>query len=392
MRSLHARLLLVGVLLVSVGLMGNNGCGNQGLKLGALVQLFNAGVPKYLGQFTPVSSTAVGDGWVRHDFDPDGGNGPICIAGTPYSVYTRAGTDPSKLLILEQGGGACWQDFYNCNILVSNNPLPPFPQVDQAGLWNRSNPGNPFADHSVVYMPYCDGSVFSGDNDVVDPNFPFGPVRFHRGLRNQSAGFDLAKATFPDATQITLAGSSAGGVGVAGFAGFLARFTYGNTVDLTILNDAGPVAVNLDPSQAAAIAARAADWQFGQFYPASCHQCDDMGQATGVIDWRLKNDRDIRESIYETDGDLTNRFFLGLLGPGGQEVWEDLITTEHGLLNAAYPDRYKRFFVGDDTTHTAIQTLRFYTYDVDGVLLNEWTQDFLDGDAGWEDLVEWLLP
>jgi hypothetical protein len=388
MRPVKAiRLPLLGVLLTSVALMGARG--PRGLKPGAYVQLDKAGVTKYLGEFPPASSTAIGDGWTRHDYDPDEGNGPVCIAGTPYSIFTRPG-NPSKLLVFEQGGGACWQDFYNCNVLLENNPLPPFPQVDAAGIWNRSNPANPFADYSVVYMPYCDGSVFSGDNDVVDANFPFGPVRFHRGLRNQSAGMDLAKALFPDATRITLAGSSAGGVGVAGFAAFLGRFEYGNAVDLTVFNDAGPVAVNLDPSQAAAIAARAADWQFGQFYTASCHQCDDLGQATGVIDWRLKNDRTIREAIYDTDGDLTNRFFLGLLGD--QPAWRNLIVTEHGLLNEAYPDRYKRFFVAGDTTHTALQTLRFYTYDANGVLLSDWTADFLDHAAGWVDLVEPAVP
>ena len=380
MRTMRTMLLLV--LLSSVALLGN-GC--PGLVLGAYAQLAKAGVNQYLGQFTPVSSTAVGDGWTRHDFDTDGGDGPLCIDGSPYAVYTRAG-DPSKLLILEQGGGACWQDFYNCNVDLADNPLPPIPQIDQAGIWNRSNPGNPFADYSVVYLPYCDGSVFSGDNDVVDASFPDGPIRYHRGLRNQSAGIDLAQALFPNATRITLAGSSAGGVGVAGFAAFLARFEYGNGVDLTVFNDAGPVAVNLAASQQPAIAARAEDWQFGQFYPASCHQCDEFGQATGVIDWRLSKDSTIREAIYETDADITNRFFLGLLGD--QAAWRELIVTEHGLLNDAYPERYKRFFVANDTSHTALQSLLFYTQTANGVLLNEWTADFLDDAEGWVDIVE----
>jgi hypothetical protein len=390
------RLPLFGLVLASAALMGvkgeksNNGLGNDGLKLGAYVQLHNAGVDKYLGQFTPASSTALGDGWTRYDYDPDGGNGPVCIGGSTYSVYARAGSDPSKLLIFEQGGGACWQNFYQCTTTVAGNPIPfPIPQVDAVGIWNRSNPANPFADYSAVYMPYCDGSVFSGDNDVLDANFP-GGIRRHRGLRNQSAGMDLAKSLFPGATTITLAGSSAGGVGVAGFAGALARFAYGNGVDLTIFNDAGPVAVNLDPSQADAIAARANDWQFGQFYPASCQQCDDMGQATGIIDWRLKNDRDIREAVYDTDADTTNRFFLGLLGPGGQQIWEDLWVAEHGALNAAYPDRYKRFFVADSSTHTALQTGLFYTYspNAGGLSLSQWTADFLADAAGWVDNVE----
>ena len=111
---------------------------------------------------------------------------------------------------------------------------------------------------------------------------------------------DVAKATFPHAKQITVAGSSAGGVGVAGFAPFLVRFKYGNLVELTVFNDAGPVAINL--AETVAIAARAADWQFGQFYPASCTECDDMGQATAIIKWQPRaTTRTIREAFYETD-------------------------------------------------------------------------------------------
>ena len=142
--------------------------GPKGLNDEAAEELDDSGTTKYLGQFTPVSSTDVGDGWVKHTFDPDGGEGPICVAGTPYSVFTRAG-NPSRLLIFEQGGGACWQDFYFCNILAEDQE-PPAPPV---GIWDFESQDNPFADYSILYMPYCDGSVFSGDNDVVDANFPF---------------------------------------------------------------------------------------------------------------------------------------------------------------------------------------------------------------------------
>jgi hypothetical protein len=381
------RSLLLGLSVTAVALLGNY-C-PQGLKPGAYVQLAQAGVPKYLGRFTPVASIPIADGWTQHIFDPAGGEGPICIAGTPYSVYTRAG-DPSKLLIFEQGGGACWQDFYNCNILAESQ-APPAPPV---GIWDFASPDNPFADYSIVYMPYCDGSVFSGDNDVVDPafgvaiGFPAAQVRFHRGLRNQSAGMDVARATFPDATQITVAGSSAGGVGAAGFAPALARFEFGNRVDLTVFNDAGPVAINLDAADD--IAKRAADWQFGQFYPASCRECDDLGQATRMIDWRLKNDTTIREAFYETDADLTNRFFMRLLADPAR--FREIVVTEHGRLNAAYPGRYKRFIVAGDTSHTALQTPLFYAQDANGVVLNDWTADFLASAPGWVDLVEPAVP
>ena len=262
------------------------------------------------------------------------------------------------------------------------------------GIWDFDSPDNPFADYSIVYMPYCDGSVFSGDNDVFDPAFgaaigvPEAVVRFHRGLRNQTAGMDLAKATFPNASRITVAGSSAGGVGVAGFAPFLVRFLYGNNGQAHGLQRRG--AGDGQPGRGGRHRGAAADWQFGQFYPASCTECDDMGQSTAIIDWRLDNDRTIREAFYETDGDLTNRFFLDLLGdPAG---FRDLIVTEHGMLNAAHPNRYKRFIVAGDTSHTALQTPLFYGQDANGVFLNEWTDDFLVPRPFWVDIVEDAVP
>ncbi len=395
MRSLKSiRLLLVGLALTGIAFNSASAGPPKGLNDDAFDELSAAGVDKYLGEFTPVVSTGVGDGWTKHTFDPDfslsGPNGPVCIAGTAFSAFTRAG-DPDKLLIFEQGGGACWQGFYNCNILAGAQaaPRPPF------GIFDFASKDNPFSKYSILYMPYCDGSVFSGDNDVFDPAFGVAigqPTtvffRFHRGLRNQSAGMDLAAATFPDAEKVVVAGSSAVGVGAAGFAPFLSRFVYGNDVKLHVFNDAGPITVNL--AATGDIAARAADWDFGKFFPASCTDCDDMGQATAIIEWRLDNDTNIREAFYETDADLTNRFFLDLLfDPVG---FRNLIVTEHGLLNAAHPDRYKRFIVAGDTSHTALQTPLFTIQDANGVFLNDWTSDFLKNRAGWVDIVEDPIP
>lgn len=356
--------------------------GPPGLNSVALMELEDADLNKYLGEFTPISSVDVGDGWVKHTYDPDGGNGPICIAGTPYSAFTSE-ANPAKVLIFLQAGGACWQNFYFCNILAEDQE-PPFPRV---GIWDFDSHDNPFADYSIVYMPFCDGSNFTGDNDVVDASFPFGPVRFHRGLRNLSASMDLAKEIFPHAIRVTVAGSSAGGIGAATFAPFLARFVYGNRARLTVFNDAGPIAINL--SEGAAIAARAADWQFGQFYPVSCTDCDDLGQATAIIDWRLENDTTIREAFYETDGDATNRFFMNV---PTQALYRDLILTEHGPINTDHPNRYKRFIVSGDGSHTALQTPLFYSQEADGVPLNEWTDDFLIPRPFWVDIVEDFDP
>jgi len=422
--------------------MGGRSKGKLGLNAQASEELSEAGVDKYLGTSVAVESNF--GVWTKHTFDPQytldptyplgvRPDGPVCIAGTDYSVYTKAG-DPKKLLIFLQGGGACWQNFYACNVQADDQAppaAPPFP-----GVFDSSAPDNPFADYSVVYMPYCDGSAFGGDNDVDDPNWqafieaqlglPAGagpPTRFHRGVRNVSAGMDVAVETFPRAKRITVMGHSAGGVGVAAFAPFLTRFVYGNRTKLTVHNDAGPIAVNLGTPapppffcadiSCLSVLARASDWNFAQFYPQSCiddGRCNAFGQQTGIIDWRLDNDSTIREAFYETDSDSTNRFFAQGDGTLMDPVdYRNLILTEHGALNAAHPNRYKRFIVSGDDTHGAVQVTAptpnfpfpqpflFYTQEANGKLLSEWTADFLIPGAGnsqgfWDDIVEDYTP
>ena len=392
------------VLLVAVTLLPGLAAagGSKGLSSAALEELSAAGVNKYLGEFTPVSTQDVGDGWVKHSFDPANGEGPLCIDGSTYSVFTRKGKDRRKLLIMLQVGGACWEGLYRCSESTEGQE----PPTERVGIWDFDRKANPFARYSIVYMPYCDGSVFVGDNTVVDPAFDsengIDGVRHHRGLRNLSAGMDVARATFKQVKRITVAGSSAGGVGATAFAPFLVRFLYGNKVKrFTVFNDAGPIAISLDSQDA--IAARANDWQFEKFYPASCTDCSAFGQATAIVKWRLDNDSRIREAFYETDADATNIGFASVNLPGlfdplppiipfptglSQNQYRDLIVDTHAEVNEAYPKRYKRFIVSGDTSHTALQTPLFYTQDANGVLLYKWTKSFIAGKKSWWDIVE----
>jgi hypothetical protein len=346
----------------------------------ASVELIMSGVNKYLGKYTPVSSEEVGDGWIKHSFDPAGGEGPICIDGSTYSVFTRKGRDSKKLLVMLQGGGACWQGLYRCSQSTAGQE-PPGPRE---GIWDFDNKDNPFAHYSIVYMPYCDGSVFSGDNTVVDPGFVAengaAGVRHHRGLRNLSAGLDVAKATFKKVKKLTVAGSSAGGVGATAFAPSLLRFLYGNKPkELTVFNDAGPIAISLDSQDA--VAARDRDWQFAQFYPASCTDCSAYGQQTAIIHWRLKNDPKIREAFYETDGDVTNIGFASVNLPGFFDPLPPIIPFPTGLSQSMYRD-----LVLDN--HAPIVEALFYSQEVNGIPLNKWTKDFIADKKSWIDLVE----
>jgi hypothetical protein len=401
-------LTILALSLTAVFLMSADGIADspKGLNSQAKKELSDAGVDKYLGEFTPASSTPWAQDWTKHTFDTADGDGPTCIAGTPYSMFTKAG-NPEKLLIFLQGGGACWENFPSCTI-TAEDQFPP-PAAFLPGIFSESSQDgsipNDIGSWSVVYLPYCDGSVFGGDNDVMtEPTFGTG-TRRHRGLRNLSAGMDVAAAEFGTKLEkVLVAGSSAGGVGTAAFAPFLARFLYGNNVELFVFNDAGPLA--LDPEgRPDAADARAADWDFAKFYPESCTECDPAGQQTEIVQWRLDNDSTIREAFYETDGDVTNRGFASTNEPGDpvgfltQSDYRAILDAEHGALNAAHPDRYKRFIVSGGAlplgvvfSHTALQSnSRFYGLLANGVPLYQWTNDFVKPPGNrsvWNDIVE----
>ena len=129
----------------------DKGNGSQGLGKDARQELVASGATQYLGRFSPAVSADFGDGWVKHTYgngaDVLFGDGPLCIAGTEYSIFTKA-KNPKNLLIFLQGGGACWDGFYNCNLFAEEQEPNP---GQYFGIWDDSIPGNPLADYSIVY-------------------------------------------------------------------------------------------------------------------------------------------------------------------------------------------------------------------------------------------------
>ena len=59
----------------------------------------------------------------------------------------------------------------------------------------------------------------------------------------------------------------------------------------------------------------------------------------------------------------------------------------HDPINAAYPERYKRF-IRPSSVHTAIGSTLFYTVTSNGIPLYQWVSDFVNDDPGWVDTVE----
>ena len=91
-----------------------------------------------------------------------------------------------------QGGGACFSaetcgpgsETFTRNLAIGEAP-------DFGGIFDETNPENPLAGHSIVYVPYCTGDVHLGDrvteySDTVTID--------HNGFPNARKGLDTVLA------------------------------------------------------------------------------------------------------------------------------------------------------------------------------------------------------
>lgn len=330
-------------------------------------QLAATGAGQFLGTSRPSASAHV-NGWEEYTFDPSTENA-ICMRGTNYQVNLRRGGTNKVLLYLE-GGGACW-NYGTCWQTPTAKLTAGSASGD--GLLDAANPSNPFADWNVVYAPYCDGSVFSGDN-VVDYN---GNHTYHHGLQNLSAAVTLMMGQFPRPEQLVVSGSSAGGYGT--FMGYsVTRIAYPDT-PLLVLNDSGPGLQNNDDTQG--VAERNANWQYTQFIPKDCGDC--AQQIAYLTDWALDRDPSLRAALFSYLQDGVIRLFLAL-GPAPYEVLLRTVTTD---VHNRHPDRFKRFLKGGHL-HTVLELPEFYTLAINGTTVRDWTANFLTNGPAWQDLVE----
>jgi hypothetical protein len=328
-------------------------------------ELIAVGLDKYFGKAKPLDPETRGTTKVYKFNIADG---PECLRGGQYQVYVRDAASENLVIYLE-GGGACWKTLCAANEAAESLNAGNIPA---AGILSTDPAVSVVADWNLVYLPYCDGSVFSGDNEFPDET----PPRYHHGLKNLSAGIDLAKSLYPNPKRIFLAGSSAGGYGTLSGTGVV-RLQYPET-ELMVFNDSGLGLSN--PQTPEMLAQIKADWHFEQFIPASCTECT-TGQTTAIIGWGLQHDTSLRASAFSSYSDSVIAGAFLLMQPAD---FKALLLEETGKIHDAYPDRFKRFFP-DSTQHTTLLTLGTKIGDVTA---GDWTRAFVDKTDAWVDILQ----
>lgn len=378
------------------GAAGGDGGGGAGGDRGPSFQeLYDQGLTRYVGAFDPENDPEPADDGIKtfqfpvpEDLSVEP-RGPLCLRGTEYTVDTREGSS-DELLIFLQGGGACWEEF--CSAFEQTNFL-----SGQGGILDPELADNPVANWDVVYLPYCDGSLFAGDVDRMLPPSSLGggsepSMGYQRGLQNLSAALDIAVAEFPNPSRIVLTGVSGGAFGTIP-ALPLVRFYYPET-EIVLFNDSG-VGIAKEDNPDFINETLIAGWNADSLVPASCTDCTSNGHATRLIEWQLEADDDFTMSALSFSEDAVISVTFLMINPA---TFTASLLAETERTTLSFPSRYKRF-IAAGSAHTVllrgssegggggIQIGSLET-EIDGVSVLDWFTAHLDGTAVWDDRVD----
>jgi len=183
-------------------------------------------------------------------------SGASCGNGTPYRFFVNRTPLSKDLVLVYEGGGACWDQNACSGIgpLSAANPdgVPAdyLQQLNSAAYGlvtpfsSRNDPFQAVQTQSwnIVYLPYCTGDVHAGSKTRTysDANPSSPRVQHFRGQANIRAASQWLRDTLGKPKNLMLTGFSAGGVGST-VTYELVRGTLQATGKVSLLADSGPL-------------------------------------------------------------------------------------------------------------------------------------------------------
>jgi hypothetical protein len=301
------------------------------------------------------------------------GGRTVCSDGSPYRFHAKPGAR-DRLVIFFNGGGACWSaetcdpQAKRVRPIYVPSVAPPFNQPGVSGIFDDARADNPLRDWSMVVVTYCTGDVHIGTRRVT---YALGKRKFaieHKGAVNTKAVLDWTFRNFHAPGRVLVAGSSAGAIGAAFYAGTVVR-QYKQAQVSVLADGAGayrtPTVVTVfrnwgvnDVAPAWMRRRRSGPLNIEAFFKANAAAFPHMPQVQ-----------------YNNAADAEQAAFLHLLG-GGADVETSLRANLTELHDKA--PGFRSYTAGG-TVHTVLGRPELYACTVEGKPLSAWVADFAAG-------------
>jgi hypothetical protein len=290
-----------------------------------------------------------------------------CSDGSEFSFWVRE-ANPKKVVFFLEAGGACFsaetcapeRDLYN------RHPKGP----GEGGIFDFADGRNPFADYSVVYVPYCTGDVHIGD---VTTEYAPGLAVHHKGYANGTAALDHLAAAFPGATDVVVIGESAGSIAAPLYAGLVSDRL--PDARITVLADGSGSYPNVRPFNEVF-----ATWGFGNVippWPENAGLTAEQWSAPELFIQSARHDPEIVFARHDYAYDEKQEFWYPVLGvPAGDLL--SLIDANETQIESAGVNLLSYIAPGEE--HTVMSDGGFYTETVNGEKLVDWVTRLIEGE------------
>lgn len=282
--------------------------------------------------------------------------GTQCADGSEAGVAVNFTTQSRDLVVWFQGNGVCY-DLASCSLFkglltgMGPDPLDHLWWGDKntphLGIFDRSDPENPFRASNFVAFPHCGVDGHTADKDSTYGSLP--TVHQH-GYANVTHALPRILATFKDATRVVVAGFSAGGIGAgANYHQIATGFESLGMPPPFLVVDAGPI---LPPPYSGPLATKSLrdGWGLEHTVDTWCSTCATEGYHTGYREI-AKMHKGLRSAIVSAYADSVATPLYALLnadstfdGARFEAGLRDLATFTEGYQSAVAPSMHREFY------------------------------------------------
>jgi len=289
-------------------------------------------------------------GWNFYNF-PDA----MCRDGSPVGIYVRYGS-VNKLMIYLEGGGVCISTHFCDHNPANMNQVFPGGSlngesfsgslVTQSGLqapytdgiFDTTQPTNPFLNWSQIYIPYCTGDAHVGTNPnaSIANDLGIATTEHFVGAFNMQLFVSRIVPTFKEVEQVVLTGASAGGIG-AGLNFGMVQDSFGS-VPVTLIDDSFPPFTGTQYITPCLQSLSNSLWGLSAALPSDCAECSDPdGGFTNIVPYWLQKYPQAHFGLVSSIHDQIIRLFLAAGTSNCSDTDPNLLTTL-GLQGGNVPE------------------------------------------------------